>query len=90
MKKTILTAQDHEFLNQIDEYTLYDYLSNYIVMFGGMKPEEVEDREIGITEYQVKKYLDNINTSALEDSELRHAENMFLKGLFEELETEEE
>ena len=87
--KTFLEPQDFQVLNQIDPYTLFDYLSTKMIMFGGIKPEEIEDRELGITEDQVIKYLSNINTAALEDFGLRHAEDTFLKEIFEE-ELEEE
>lgn len=84
--KTILEPQDFQVLEQIDPYTLYDYLSTKMVMFGGIKPEEVEERELGITKYQIEKYLSDINNAALEDAELRHTENMFLKELFYDME----
>lgn len=88
--KTILEPKDFQVLNQIDPYTLYDYLSTKMVMFGGIKPEDVEDRDLGITEYQVRKYLFNINNLAMEDFGLRHAENIFLQEVFEEELNEEE
>ena len=89
--KTILTQQDFETLNQIDPYTLIDYLSTKIIIFGSMKPEEIEDRELGITQYQIEKYLSNINTSALDSSELKYQHDQFLKELFsyEDLEEQE-
>ena len=87
--KTSLDPQDLQVLNQIDPYTLFDYLSTKMIMFGGIKPEEVEDLDLGITKNQVRKYLSNINNAALEDIGLRHAESVFLKEVFEE-ELEEE
>lgn len=82
--KTLLEPQDFQVLNQIDPYTLFDYLSTKMVMFGGIKPEDIEDRDLGITEYQVRKYLSNINTAALDDFGLRHAEDTFLQEIFDE------
>jgi len=65
MKKKTLTAQDHEFLNQIDEYALYDYLSHKMLMLGGYKFEDIYNSveiEVMDEEEFTNKLRDNIDT----------------------------
>lgn len=77
-----LTPELIKTLSQIDPYKIYDYLSTQMIMFGGIKPEEVEDTfEIPFGQFEVEKYMDDINNAALEDSDLKHSQFLFLREM---------
>lgn len=91
MKKTILTAQDHEFLNQIDEYTLYDFLSNKMLMLGGYKFEHIYHTvDIDVMDEQeftnkLRDNIDTFNTMFNDSDELKWEHKQLLEKVINDL-----